>query len=79
MSITHVQFSRRFVMKKLVGLMALAIALSFGTVTFAPTYAADPAPAPAPTDEGKDKKPSGPKLSADDDKKDEKKGDKGGK
>lgn len=60
-------------MKKLIGLIALAVMLSFGigTVTFAET------PEPAPTEEkAKDKKP-GPK--AEPDSKDEKKDDKGGK
>ncbi|WP_447975283.1 hypothetical protein [Nitrospira sp. Kam-Ns4a] len=54
-------------MKKLAGLLALALMLTFGTATF--TLAGDPAPAPT---EKKDKKPSGPK--ADEEKKDEKKG-----
>ena len=63
-------------MRKLAGFMALAVLLSFGTVTTL-TYAADP---PAPTDEqDKDKKTGGPKLFAGDEKKDEKKDDKGGK
>ena len=65
-------------MKRLAGLMALAVLLSFATVTTL-TYAADP---PAPTDEqDKDKKTGGPKLFADEPKKpDEKKPDeKGGK
>lgn len=62
-------------MKRLVGLMILAMVLSFGTGTI--IYAGDPAP--APTDgKGKDKKPSGPKVFADDEKKDEKKDGKGG-
>lgn len=62
-------------MKRLAGSMALAVLLSFGTVTTL-TYAADP---PAPTDEqDKDKKTGGPKLLADE-KKDENKDDKGGK
>ena len=48
-------------MKRLAGFMALAVLLSFGTVTTL-TYAADP---PAPTDEqDKDKKTGGPKLFA---------------
>ncbi len=59
-------------MKRLAGLMALAVLLSFGTVTTL-TYAADP---PAPTDEqDKDKKTGGPKL-FEDEKKDEQKGEK---
>jgi len=64
-------------MKRLAGLLTLALLLSFGTVT-ALTYAGDP---PAPTDEkDKDKKTSGPKLFAGDEKKDEKKDEqKGGK
>jgi hypothetical protein len=62
-------------MKKFAGLMALAIALSFGTVTVASVYAGDPAP--APTDQDK-KQPSGPKA-FENEKKDEKKDDKGGK
>jgi hypothetical protein len=62
-------------MKRLAGLMALAVLLSFGTVTTL-TYAGDP---PAPTDEkDKDKQTGGPKLFADE-KKDEKKDEKGGK
>lgn len=61
-------------MKRLIGLIALAVMLSFGlgTVAFAQN------PAPAPTEEqDKDKKPGGPK--AEPDSKDEKKDDKGGK
>lgn len=60
-------------MKKFAGLMALAIALSFGTATIAPVYASDP----APTDQDK-KESSGPKA-FENEKKDEKKDDKGGK
>lgn len=59
-------------MKKITGLLALAMLLTFGTVTY--VQAGDPAPAPT---EEKDKKPSGPHAS--DEKKDEKKDDKGGK
>jgi hypothetical protein len=62
-------------MRKLTGLLALALLLSFGVVTTL-TYAGDPAP--APTDEKDKKNPSGPKVFADDNK-DEKKDDKGGK
>lgn len=61
-------------MRKMAGMLALGLLLAFGTVTL--SYAADPAP--APTDD-KDKKPSGPKVFASDEKKDEKKDDKGGK
>lgn len=61
-------------MKKLVGLMALALALTFSTGTFTATFAGDP----KPTEEKDKKNPSGPKLNADD-KKDEKKDGKGGK
>jgi hypothetical protein len=60
--------------KKLIGLIALAVMLSFGagTVTFAEN------PEPVPTEEkAKDKKPDGQK--AEPDSKDEKKDDKGGK
>ncbi len=59
-------------MKRLSGLMALAVLLSFGTLT----YAGDPAPA-----DGKEKKESvgGKLVYAGDEKKEEKKGDKGGK
>lgn len=64
-------------MKKFVGLMAFALLLSFGPVT-ALTHAGDP-PSPAPPSPTDDpKKPSGPKVFADE-KKDEKKDDKGGK
>lgn len=64
-------------MKKLTGLLALALLLSFGPIT-ALTYAGDPPTptTPAPTDDPK--KPGGPKVFADDNK-DEKKDDKGGK
>lgn len=62
-------------MKRLAGLIALAVVLSFGAGTI--TYAGDPAP--APTDgKGKDKKSSGPKVFADEDKKHDKKDGKGG-
>lgn len=61
-------------MKKFAGLMALAIALSFGTATIAPVFASDP----APTEEKDKKQPSGPKA-FENEKKDEKKDDKGGK
>jgi hypothetical protein len=64
-------------MKKLIGLMALALLLSFSTSTL--VFAGDPTPAPAPTDEQDKKNPSGPKADAGDEKKDEKKDDKGGK
>jgi hypothetical protein len=66
-------------MKRLLGLLAFAMILSFGTgVTL--SLAGGPAPAPAPTDEkGKPKpEPTHPKLFSSDDKKDEK-SDKGGK
>ncbi len=62
-------------MKKLIGLMALALLLSFSASTL--VYAGDPAP--APTQEKDKKNPSGPKADAGDEKKDEKKDDKGGK
>ena len=64
-------------MKKFGRLLALAVMLSFSTGAL--VYAAEPAP-PAPTDE-KDKSkpgPSGPKL-FENQKKDEKKDEKGGK
>lgn len=63
-------------MKSFTGIMALVALLSFGTATIAFSQA----PAPAPTDgKDKDKKPGTPKVFAGDEKKDEKKGDKGGK
>lgn len=63
-------------MKKLAGLLALAVMLSFGTATV--SFAGDPAPAPAPTDKkGKDTKK--PKFFGSGEKKDEKKDTKGGK
>ncbi len=63
-------------MKNLVGLIAIAVLLTFGTAATL-TYAADPAP--SPTDEqGKPKpEPSGPKVFADDEK--DQKDDRGGK
>lgn len=66
-------------MKRFGRLLALAVMLSFAVGTL--SYAADPAPPPsAPTDEkGKPKPgPSGPKL-FENEKKDEKKDEKGGK
>lgn len=56
-------------MRKLIGLITLAVALTFslGTVS---VFASDPAPAPT-DDKGKDKKGGG---HADEEKKDEKKG-----
>jgi hypothetical protein len=59
-------------MKKLVGLTALALALTFGTASFTHTFASDP----QPTEEKDKKNPSGPKFNSGDDKKDEKKDDK---
>jgi len=57
-------------MKRLIGLVALAMMLSFGTAVV--SFAGDP----APTEKKEKKNPSGPKA---DEKKDEKKkGDKGG-
>jgi len=65
-------------MKRLVGLMAFALLLSFGTATFA--RAGEPAPTPAPTstDEKDKKKPTDPKA-FESEPKDKKKDDKGGK
>ena len=60
-------------MRKFVGLMALAVALSFGMGTL--SYASDPALAPTTQEK---KQPSGPKA-FENEKKDEKKDDKGGK
>ena len=67
-------------MKRLIGLIALAVILSFGIGTV--TFAGNPEPAPTEEkgkDKGKDqeKKPGSPK--AEPDSKDEKKDDKGGK
>jgi hypothetical protein len=64
-------------MKKLAGLLAFALVLSFGPIV-ALTYAGEPAP-PAPTDEKDKKNPGMPKLNAGDEKKDAKKDGKGGK
>jgi len=71
-------------MKKLIGLMAFALLLSFGTATYikagdpAPTPTPAPTPAPTPTDEKDKKKPIDPKA-FESEPKDEKKDDKGGK
>jgi len=55
-------------MKQLIGMLAFALIVAFGTTTL--SFAADPAPAPppAPTEEkDKDKKPpSGPKVNESD-------------
>lgn len=69
-------------MKKLIGLMAFALLLSFGTATFAragePAPTPVPTPAPTPTDEKDKKKPTDPKA-FESEPKDEKKDNKGGK
>ncbi len=64
-------------MKKLAGLLAFALLLSFGPIA-AVTYAGDPAP-PAPADEKDTKNPGMPTMNAGDEKKDEKKDGTGGK
>jgi len=65
-------------MKKLIGLMAFALLLSFGTATYIKAGDPAPTPAPAPTDEKDKKKPIDPKA-FESEPKDEKKDDKGGK
>jgi hypothetical protein len=60
-------------MRKFLPFVALALALSFGTVTSL-AFAGDPPPT-----EKKEEKKGGGKLQAGDEKKEEKKGDKGGK
>ena len=62
-------------MKKLLGLLAVAMLLSFGTATY--TFAGDPAP--APTDDGKKDTKKPDLVFNQDTKDDEKKDDKGGK
>ncbi len=57
-------------MKRVIGLMALAVMLSFGTVAVT-SYAGD---APAPTEKKDKKNPSGPKAGEEEKKKGEKKG-----
>jgi hypothetical protein len=62
-------------MRKLAGLVAFVALLGFGTVATV-GYASDPMP---PKEEKYKPKPGAPKLFAGDEKKDEKKDDKGGK